>query len=274
MGMVTRGDENVETQVANEQVVHLDTGTQTTTQTTDKSANVYDGVGPLSSNLITTNSFFFIPFHHEPKEEETYDHIPKITLGTFAESAWLEYGHDHMNQVGKSRSLPFDLFVPEDVDSKLLSMSGSGSGHRHGNDGFGLRVQVERVPIKKGFSLGLVCDEESDKHDGGTSTSARTNTSKHTSSSTYFMIKKGETKRLFLTWTPVEPGGVCEVLYLKLKRGRVRVTARGHARGIVEGKQTRTSVSAGSADRSYNAKTKKGARKVSCPAGDIESFFL
>ena len=129
-----------------------------------------------------------------------------------------------MNVVGKSKSLPFDLHVPE--DGKL--------------DEF--RVQVERVPTRKGFTLGIVCgdkdreEENGNVIDGSTGLNSSMNlsdvdTGADESSSTHFTVKRGETKRLFLTWTPLGPGGVCEVVYLKLKRGRVRVTARGHARG-------------------------------------------
>ena len=150
-----------------------------------------------------TNSFFVKIEEDEPNiNEET---VPIITLGTFAESAWLDYGDERLNSVGKSRSLPFDLHVPE--SSKL--------------DFF--KVQVEKVPVKKGFSLGLVCDND------------RVQTDADELSLTSFFVKRGEMKRLFLTWTPTAPGGVCEVVYLKLHRGRVRVTARGHAK--VNGKK-------------------------------------
>jgi len=156
--------------------------------------------------------------------------VPIIPLGTYAESAWLEFGDEQMNTVGKSRSLPFDLHVPQDCKTSVF------------------HLKVEKVPVKKGFSLGLVCDTctprceldadadlDADLDAGPASASVLHSQSETQSQSqlqdcTSFTIRRGETKRMFLTWTPTAPGGVCEVAYLKLQRGRVRVTARGHAK--------------------------------------------
>ena len=154
------------------------------------------------SPKASSGHFFFVPIE-EHKPHVVRKTVPVITLGTFAESAWLEFGEDKLNIVGRPRSLPFDLFVPE---TSYLDI---------------FRVQVEKVPFKKGFTLGLVCKNEHVKADG--------DEDKDRKSSTLFYVKRGEKKRLFLTWTPTAPGGVCEVVYLKLPRGRVRVTARGNA---------------------------------------------
>lgn len=171
-----------------------------------------------SSTAKTTNSFFFVPIQDYEEPQHIPKTVPTIILGTFAESAWLEFGDDTMNIVGESKSLPFNLHVPE--DSTL--------------DVFG--VQVERVPSRKGFTLGLACDQNDtprdiDENDGNNEVDNGHDGDGDGMMSTFFTVKRGEKKRLFLTWTPVAPGGVCEVVYLKLKRGRVRVTARGHARG-------------------------------------------
>lgn len=215
---------NANTSVKNNTHANLiDTDTPNPTQT-KPTMTVHSKPIESSSMTKTTNSFFFVPIQDYTEPPPTPQAIPLITLGTFAESAWLEFGDERMNVVGKSKSLPFDLHVPE--DGKL--------------DEF--RVQVERVPTRKGFTLGIVCgdkdreEENGNVIDGSTGLNSSMNlsdvdTGADESSSTHFTVKRGETKRLFLTWTPLEPGGVCEVVYLKLKRGRVRVTARGHARG-------------------------------------------
>jgi hypothetical protein len=162
---------------------------------------------------------FFVPIEYgqEPVAPEDQP-VPLVHLGTFTESAWLEFGDERLNTVGEARSLPVDLHVPN--ESKLNCY----------------HLQVERVPVKKGFSLGLVCDE----------TSASVEKDDFNDSCTCFTMHKGQTKRLFVTWIPNAPGGVCETIYLKFTKGRVRVTVRGHARakkGKKAEKKTTRSVS-------------------------------
>lgn len=154
-----------------------------------------------SSTLANTKGSmfsFFVTMEAPPPLPNPEDQpVQNIIIGNYAESAFLEFGDESMNIVGKSKSLPFDLTLPSDAKYKSINL------------------KIEKVPIKKGFSLGLVSIEE-ENH----------------SSRTGFVLQRGETKRMFLTWTPVEQGGVCEVVYLKLPRGRVRVTARGNARSM------------------------------------------
>lgn len=171
-------------------------------------------------------SFFYIESNTSAKsrleDAASSAPVPIIPLGTYAESAWLEFGDEQMNTVGKSRSLPFDLHVPQDCKTNVF------------------HLKVEKVPVKKGFSLGLVCDmsaprceldADADMDAGPASASESVfHSPSQSQDCTSFTIKRGETKRMFLTWTPTAPGGVCEVAYLKLQRGRVRVTARGNAK--------------------------------------------
>lgn len=150
---------------------------------------------------------FFVPIEYgkEPTAPEDQP-VPLIHLGTFTESAWLEFGDERLNIVGKARSLPFDVHVPK--ESKLNCY----------------QLQVERVPTKKGFSLGLVCDDTFVHDDDDEKEENRFD------SCTCFTVHRGQTKRLFVTWTPTVAGGLCETIYLKFPKGRVRVTVRGHAR--------------------------------------------
>jgi hypothetical protein len=203
---------------------------------------------------------FFFPIETEVKPPFQQEPVPIIPLGTYAESVCLDFGDGDMNIVGQSRSLPFDLHVPHDCKRKTFS------------------IRVERVPLKKGFTLGLVCD-------GINSEAARSNDDADNLNNvvvdkvndededegcsshlllpdcTSFTISRGETKRMFLTWTPIAPGGVCEVAYLKLERGRVQVTARGHAKAKAMKKSVRPSSKMGARSRSRGRTSSAVARK-------------
>ena len=45
----------------------------------------------------------------------------------------------------------------------------------------------------------------------------------------WFSIDDGGSRRLTLTWQPVKPGEMCEDMYLRLRGGRIRIIAHGHA---------------------------------------------
>lgn len=196
-------------------------------------------------------SFFYIESNTSAKSQmdaASTAPVPIIPLGTYAESAWLEFGDEEMNIVGKSRSLPFDLHVPQDCKTSVF------------------HLKIEKVPVKKGFSLGLVCDASAPRCELDTDTDADMDAGPASASvlhsqlqdCTYFTIKRGETKRMFLTWTPTAAGGVCEVAYLKLQRGRVRVTARGNAKAaetkkIVRPKSKKSSRSTCARSRTSNS---------------------
>lgn len=172
--------------------------------------------------------------------------LPTLSLGKFQESLWLDFGDEHRNIVGKTRSMSFLLEAPQNDSEKSLSSSSSGY----------YSVEFERVPFKKGFNL-IVEEDTSSSPSSGDATSAgarsggaddsagsrlltgsnsadddTTTAGGDRTSPTVLCIKNGDRKRLRLTWTPTEAGGVREVVHLKLPRGRIRITAHGKARAI------------------------------------------
>ena len=170
--------------------------------------------------------------------------LPTLSLGKFQESLWLDFGGEHRNIVGKTRSMSFLLEAPQNDSEKSSSSSGYYS------------VEFERVPFKKGFNL-IVEEDTSSSPSSGDATSAgarsggaddsacsrlltgsnsavdeSTTAGSDRTRPTVLCIKNGDRKRLRLTWTPTEAGGVREVVHLKLPRGRIRITAHGKARAI------------------------------------------
>lgn len=161
--------------------------------------------------------------------------LPILSLGKFQESLWLDFGDEHRNVVGKTRSMSFLLEAPQS--------SSSGSTPY-------CSVEFERVPFKKGFNL-IVEDEASPSSSGGAISDGNdgvddagsrvvfgnnsaddnsTSAGSDRSSPTVLCVKNGDCKRLRLTWTPTDAGGMREVVHLKLPRGRIRITAHGKAR--------------------------------------------
>jgi hypothetical protein len=125
--------------------------------------------------------------------------VPTASLANLRGSLWLDFGDERQNEVGRTRSMAFALEAPAD-DSCV--------------------VDVERVPHKKGFDL-IVDDGSAFKKDGSTE-----------SKSTSLSMHGGQRLLMKVSWTPIEQGGVSEVIHLKLPRGRLCVTVRGKARNV------------------------------------------
>ena len=184
---------------------------------------------------------------HTPAQEQSLlpsRTLPVLSLGNFQESLWLDFGDEGRNVVGQVRSLSFLIEAPS-------SQCRSNSLGYYG-------VEFERIPFKKGFDL-VVETEKAPEVACGVSTNASGN---HTdegeehvtsfrktafgvgngeasekSNPTILNVRNGERKKLTLSWTPTEAGGVSEAVHLKLPRGRIRITARGKARNVKFGKE-------------------------------------
>lgn len=116
--------------------------------------------------------------------------VPTASLDNLRESMWLDFGDETQNEVGTTRSFAFALVAP--ANGACV-------------------VDIERVPFKKGFDL--IVD------DGSTELKPTT-----------VSIDAGKRLLMKVLWTPVEQGGVLEVIHLKLPRGRLCITVRGKAR--------------------------------------------
>jgi len=170
--------------------------------------------------------------------------LPVLCLGKFQESLWLDFGDESRNVVGKTRSLSFLLEAPEKSSS---AAGASESGY--------WSVEFERIPFKKGFNLIVEDDDKAgDALSAGNASGNQSNaanslddnslhglvhanvdddaTAIERTSPTVLCIKNGDKKKLRLTWTPTEAGGVREAVHLKLPRGRIRITAHGKARAM------------------------------------------
>ena len=172
----------------------------------------------------------------------TVKKLPILSLGKFQESLWLDFGDEHRNVVGKTRSMSFLLEAPQSSETSSSSSSGSTPGY--------CSVEFERIPFKKGFNLiveddaspssseGVISDGNNGVNDAGSrvvfgNNSAddnSTTTGSDRSSPTVLCVKNSDCKRLRLTWTPTDAGGMREAVHLKLPRGRIRITAHGKAR--------------------------------------------
>lgn len=133
--------------------------------------------------------------------------VPTLMLSNFQESLWIDFGSDKENVVGNESSRHFLLSAPEKPSSQLTRN--------------GYRVVIERVPVRKGFS---VCEvgEECDHADDGTCNGE----------SQTVQVGLGESKKMKVVWTPTQSGAVREVILLKLPRGRLQITVQGSARVI------------------------------------------
>ena len=166
----------------------------------------------------------------------TVKKLPTLSLGKFQESLWLDFGDEHRNVVGKTWSMSFLLEAPQSSETS--------SGY--------CSVEFERVPFKKGFNL-IVEDDASPSSSGGAISDGNvgvdgagsrvvfgnnsaddnsTSAGSDRSSPTVLCVKNGDCKRLRLTWTPTDAGGMREAVHLKLPRGRIRITAHGKARAM------------------------------------------
>ena len=115
------------------------------------------------------------------------------------------------NVVGHARSLPF------------VVASSPGTAE----DFF---LEIERIPFTKGINL-VVSDPSSALLKGLTPSCTQSKRLGGPVVPNVLTIKSGESAMLWVTWTPVEPGGIREVILLKLPRGpgRLRVTVLGQA---------------------------------------------
>ena len=136
--------------------------------------------------------------------DSTLENVPAASLDNLGESLWLDFGDERKNEVGSARTLSFAIEAPA---------------------GEGCIAEVERVPFKKGFDLiidkGSIVDPEA------------LNKLKPTS----IRLNCGERVLMRVSWTPTKPGGVREVIYLKLPRGRLCVIVHGKARSAKQVKK-------------------------------------
>lgn len=165
---------------------------------------------------------------------------PIVSVDNMQKGLVLDFGDEQVNKVGQSRSLAFILESHLNVFADNI-------------------LEIERVPVKKGFEL-LTKDPDLDKESTAPSLLPKCLDVVEAQQST-LTIKPGEKTLVWLRWTPVEAGGVRETITLRLPKGlgRLRITILGHA----ESAEARNEVSTGPC----------GVTR--CPSvSDISNFFF
>ena len=91
-------------------------------------------------------------------------------------------------------------------------------------------MEIERIPFTKGINL-VVSDPSSALLKGLSPSVKQDNRLGGPLVPNLLTVKSGEKAVLWVTWTPVEPGPVREIILLKLPQGpgRLRVTVLGQA---------------------------------------------
>ncbi len=156
-------------------------------------------------------SEMFSGFNSPGKDFATNDDdaIPTVSTRNLRQGVLLDFGN--VNVVGQARSLPF-----------IVESSPGAS-----EDFF---LEIERIPFTKGFNL-VVSDPSSALLKGLTSSCKQNKRLGGPVVPNILTIKGGERTMLWVTWTPLEPGGIREFILLKLPKGpgRLRVTVLGEA---------------------------------------------
>ena len=119
------------------------------------------GSGKSDASSIATVETDFHAHNMEGNDRLNGTRLPVLYLGSYQQSLWLDFGDERSNIVGRPRSLPFQLRAPDDtvIDSSSLSSS------VYVDDNFCI-VKVEKVPVKKGFSLNFLnpCEENMEEN--------------------------------------------------------------------------------------------------------------
>ena len=161
-----------------------------------------------SPNITLTpksdNKFFFVNCENDQDDQTSPQtpstpSLPVFHIGNFHDNIYLDFGDDRNNSIGKPRSLSFILKAPTSSKEDYHSL------------------EIEKIPTKKGFHLEALLSKQEEGHD----------------QSQPFYVKKGEEKVFTLTWTPVQTGKIREAIYLKMKRGRIRIIAHGSAKAMI-----------------------------------------
>jgi hypothetical protein len=142
--------------------------------------------------------------------------MPTVLTNNLRQGIILDFGDDHLNVVGQARSLPFVIEAAPDAKADFF-------------------LEIEKIPFLKGVNL--VVSDPSSALLKGLTPSIKSHQKKPKqlggpSMPNMLNVRQGQKAMLFVTWTPVEVGGVREVVLLKLPRGpgRLRVTVLGKAR--------------------------------------------
>lgn len=149
------------------------------------------------------------------KGVKSVEATPTISANSLRQGVVLDFGDDRANVVGQARTLPFVIEAAPDATRDLF-------------------LEIEKIPFVKGISL-AVSDPSSTLLKGLTPSikSHQKNKKQFGGPAVPNMlnVKQGDKATLWVTWTPVEAGGIRELILLRLPKGpgRLRVTILGKA---------------------------------------------
>lgn len=156
-------------------------------------------------------SEMFSGFNSPEKDSATdnNDALPTISTRNLRLGVLLDFGN--VNVVGQARSLPFIVESSPDASEDFF-------------------LEIERIPFTKGINL-VVSDPSSALLKDLSSSCKQHKRLGGPVVPNVLTIKAAERTMLWVTWTPIETGGIREVILLKLPRGpgRLRVTVLGQA---------------------------------------------
>ena len=118
-----------------------------------------------------------------------------LSLDGFRKELWIDFGTSKKNQVGKPRSLAFDVQASSETT-----------------------LEIEKIPAAKGIFL-LKRDPSLDSG----------SLSKSDFALTTFRVRKEGSRTLWVLWRPVESGGMKETIRLKLTKGWAQIVLIGQA---------------------------------------------
>jgi hypothetical protein len=159
----------------------------------------------VEMDLTEIFSGFESPKSKQSKQPRVHSSLmPTVFTDNLREGVFLDFDDD--NLVGKPRSLPF--MIQSDQHFEL---------------------EIERIPFVKGINF-VVEDPTSSLLKGLTPSNNKKLGGPVVPN--VLTIHRGQAVKCWVTWTPVEEGGMRETILLKLPRGpgRLRITLLGHAK--------------------------------------------
>jgi len=142
--------------------------------------------------------------------------VPVAFLGHCQQRLWLDFGDDSLNEVGKTRSIPFRIRAPSSFTSTTSFL-----------------IELDQIPFEKGFYL--FNGRNFPEYPTDVSALQMVTSSDSISS---IQLLQGESKTLHVLWTPVERGSVCEVIHLNLQSAKLEIFLNGVARDPLPGTES------------------------------------
>jgi len=121
-----------------------------------------------------------------------------------------------LNEVGKTRSIPFRIRAPSSFTSTTSFL-----------------IELDQIPFEKGFYL--FNGRNFPEYPTDVSALQMVTSSDSISS---IQLLQGESKTLHVLWTPVERGSVCEVIHLNLQSAKLEIFLNGVARDPLPGTES------------------------------------